>query len=100
MEMSVPDGKILVENIFLSTNLLEDEKIDVKNWAGITPETKLLNEYAEKLRGMSSPIPESYQMMMKENGYRLNKEALMMFPGTSPDLVAMGFQMSAATPIK
>jgi hypothetical protein len=100
MKMSVPDGNVLVENIFLSTNILRDEDIDVKNWPGILADTPMLNEYAEKLRGMSSSIPHSYHGMMKENGYRLNQEALMMFPGTSPDLVAMGFQMSAATPIR
>lgn len=100
MEMSVPDGKVLVENIFLSTNILKEEDIDVKNWSGILNDTPLLNEYAEKLRGMSSPIPKSYHAMMKENSYRLNEKALMMFPGTSPDLVTMGFQMSAATPIR
>jgi len=99
-EMSVPDGNVLVENIFLSTGILRDEVTDVKNWPGILKNTPLTNEYAEKLRGMSSPIPNSYHDMMRENGYRLNKEALMMFPGTSPKLVAMGFQMSAATPIR
>ncbi len=100
MEMSVPDGNVLVENIFLSTSILKDDVTDVKNWSGILSDTPLTNEYAEKLRGMSSPIPESYHAMMRENGYRLDKGALMMFPGTRPELVAMGFQMSAATPIR
>lgn len=69
-------------------------------WPGILPETRLANEYARKLQDMSSPLPESYRMMMLESNYRLGPGALMLLPGMSPDLVAMGFQMSAATPVR
>ena len=48
---------------------------------------------------MSSMLPESYRIMMLENGYDLTPGALMLLPGANSDLVAMGFQMSAATPI-
>ena len=49
---------------------------------------------------MSSPIPESYRAMMLENNYHLAPDSLMLLPGISPELVAMGFQMSAATPVR
>jgi hypothetical protein len=100
MQMSVPDGNILVENIFISDNVLPQPIRDPFQWPGLTPGTKLANDYARKLLAMSSPVPESYRSLMLENNYHLAPGALMMLPGMSPELVAMGFQMSAATPVR
>jgi hypothetical protein len=33
-------------------------------------------------------------------GYSLDAGAVMLLPGVNPELVAMGFQMSAATPYR
>ncbi len=98
--MSVPDGNVLVENIFISDKVLPAPVEDPTTWPGISPETLLASDYANKLRAMSSPIPDSYRSMMMESSYRLAPGALMLLPGTSPELVAIGFQMSAATPVK
>jgi len=98
MEMGVPDGNVLVENIFISDNILEAEIGDTKLWPGIRPDTALASDYARKLRHISSQAPQSYRMIMHEYGFNLSQDALMLFPGTTSELVAMGFQMSAATP--
>jgi len=98
MGMSVPDGNVLVENIFISDSILPQPITDPMRWPGILPGDRLTNEYARKLRAMSSPLPESYRAVMLENNYHLAPKALMLLPGISPELVAMGFQMSAATP--
>jgi hypothetical protein len=100
MELSVPDGNVLVENIFISERILPETINDPTKWPGILPDSKLNNDYAQKLRAMSSPIPESYRLMMLENNYHLAPGSLMLLPGVSPELVAMGFQMSAATPVR
>lgn len=100
MQMSVPDGRVLVENIFVSDRLLDEPTIDAKRWPGITNQTIFKDEQANILQKMSSPLPESYRLMMMESGYHLEKGALMMLPGTSPELVSLGFQMSAATPVR
>ncbi|WP_028401641.1 vWA domain-containing protein [Ectobacillus panaciterrae] len=100
MEMSVPDGNVLVENIFISDEILEQPILQSKKWAGIMQDTALQEEYGNKLKTMSSVIPESYREMMMETGYGIQKGALMMLPGTSADLVSLGFQMSAATPVR
>lgn len=99
MEMSVPDGHVLVENIFISDRILPKPIPDVTHWPGILPTTRLTSEYARKLREISSPIPESYRDIMREYNYHVDRGALMMLPGMNPELVAMGFQMSAATPV-
>ena len=100
MQMNVPDGNVLVENIFISDKVLAESNIDATKWPGILPDTPLNTDYARKLRDMSSPIPESYRAMMLENNYHLAPGSLMLLPGVSPELVAMGFQMSAATPVR
>ncbi len=100
MNMRVPDGPVLVENIFLSDSVLDQPIYDPYQWPGITPETPLSNTYARKLQAMSSPIPDSYRTMMLESNYHVAPGALMLLPGVSPELVAMGFQMSAATPVR
>jgi len=99
-EMAVADGKVLVENIFISDEILTEPVQDPFYWGGITAQTPLRNDFAVKLRAISSPVPESYRTMMFECNYHIEPEALMLFPGANPDLVAMGFQMSAATPVR
>ena len=71
MGMSVPDGNVLVENIFISDKILPQPIGDPSKWPGILPDTKLNNDYARKLRAVSSPVPASYKAMMLENGYQL-----------------------------
>ena len=100
MQMSVPDGNVLVENIFISDRILTQPVTDPTQWPGVLPDTKLQSDYARKLRAMSSPLPESYRVMMLEHNYHLAQGARMLLPGTSPELVSMGFQMSAATPVR
>jgi hypothetical protein len=100
MAMRVPDGPVLVENIFISDTILPDRIGDATAWPGILPTTPLTNDYAVKLRSMSSALPASYRDVLLENSYRLDPAALMLLPGMSADLVALGFQMSAATPVR
>ncbi|AWB44416.1 hypothetical protein DCC85_09370 [Paenibacillus sp. CAA11] len=100
MGMGSPDGRVLVENIFISDHLLESPLGDPRRWQGIQSDTGLKDEHAEKLRRMSSALPESYREMLEEAGYSLTQGALMMLPGSCAELVSIGFQMSAATPVR
>jgi hypothetical protein len=100
MRLEVSDGNVLVENIFISDRVLLEPVTDPYQWPGVLSDTKLHDKYAVKLRAMSSPVPGSYRAMMRENNYHLAPEAVMLLPGTSPELVAMGFQMSSATPVR
>lgn len=98
-QMQVPDGNVLVENIFISDAVLEQSIQDPWDWPGVLPGTPLKSTYAKKLRAMSSPLPNSYRRTMFEAGYQVAAGALMMLPGMSPELVEMGFVMSTATPV-
>lgn len=100
MQMRVPDGHVLVENIYIADQMLPEPVLDPARWEGIGPGTPLGDPYAAKLRAISSPLPQSYRMQMLEHNYRLAPGAVMLLPGTSPDLVALGLQMSASTPVR
>ncbi len=98
MEMGNKDGNVLVENIFISDHLLEEQVRDPKNWPGVTPATLFTNPYAEKLRTMSSPLPENNRMRMVAEGYHVSPEVVMMLPGMSRELVEMGIHMALPAP--
>jgi hypothetical protein len=99
MDMEVPDGKVLVENIFVTETALKDPIDNPKTWPGVTTETPLASPYAETLLNMSSPIPQTYASVMAEMGYKLAPGARMLFPGENPEIVELGFAMSGATPV-
>jgi hypothetical protein len=96
-QLAVADGPVLVENIFISDNVLPEGVPDVRQWRGVKPDTPLNGRYAEELRAMSSPLPASYRIEMVEQGYPIDEGALMFLPGMSPDLVALGLQLSGVT---
>jgi hypothetical protein len=100
MHMRVPDGNVLVENIFISDRLLPEPVANPRQWRGILPQTRFESDYANKLRAISSPLPGGYRIMMREMGYQIDDGALMMLPGTSADLVELGFVMSTSTPVR
>jgi len=97
MQMRVPDGPVLVENIFISDTVVREPIGDSRRWPGISSETELVSDYARKLRAMSSPLPESYRAIMREWGYPIAPGAVMLLPGNSQELVSMGFTMSTIT---
>jgi hypothetical protein len=97
MSLSVEDGNVLIENIFISDRIMPEPR-DYSKWHGVLPETQLMSEYARKLRDMSSPFPTSYRKNMKEKGeYEIDSRALMFLPGNNPELVRLGFQITTMT---
>lgn len=98
-EMVMPDGHVLVENIFISKSVLKEPVSDSKSWAGVMDVGQLGKPYAQKLFAMSSVIPDSYLTTISEFGYSIQPGAKMLFPGDAPDWVELGFAMSGATPV-
>jgi hypothetical protein len=97
--MHSEDGSVLLENIFISDALVDESPRDPRHWKGVDSTTRLASPYAEKLRRLSSPLPRGYRRLLLEDGYQIGPEALMLLPGTSPELVELGFVMSTATPV-
>lgn len=103
--MRVKDGRVLVENIYINdTSMIIGNTSNLRQWSGITPGTVFTDDnagrYAQKLRNMSSPIPDAYRKVMQENGYNIASDAIMMLPGHDLALIEMGFVMSSSTRIR
>jgi len=98
MQMGNDDGNVLVENIFVGSNLTHQPISSTESWTGISDEGDLADGYAKKLLQMSSPLPSSYASVIQELGYGLQAGSRMLIPGTSKDLIELAFAMSGATP--
>jgi hypothetical protein len=100
-DLEVPDGHVLVENVFMSDQVLTTPVDAVHSWPGVSTATPLRTDYARRMRDCSSPLPQSYrELLVSEHEYLLAEDSVMMFPGTSPELVELAFQVSASTPTR
>lgn len=94
---AVPDGNVLIENVLIDDEAVLVPTTKVKYWPGIRDESELAKAYAARLFNMSSVIPESYRIAGLELGYSLAPNSRMLFPGNHPDIISLGFAMSAVT---
>ncbi len=98
--LSVADGLVLVENVYVADNMLRESVQDWRQWSGVLKPKQLVNDYARFLFGLSSPLPETYRLNMNNYGYNLQKGAALFFSGTHVELVRMAFAISTATQLK
>ena len=98
--LTVPDGNVLVENIFVADNMLRHPVVDFGPWKGVKRVRDLADDYAQFYFDRSSPLPESYRNNINNYGYNLEAGTGMFFPGTQSDLVRLAFVASAATQLK
>lgn len=98
--LSVQDGPVLVENIYVADNMLRRQVADWHRWNGVTRDNELESEYARFLYRLSSPMPESYRQNINNYGYSLQPGAALFFPGFHSDLVRLAFAAASATQLK
>lgn len=96
-QMSVPDGNVLIENIYVRS--AGPGLQDATSWPGITSDSQLNESYSKALFNSSSPIPESYLNVMREFHYQLDPDARMFFPVNNSALIELAFMMSSSTPV-
>lgn len=97
-QMTFPDGAVLVENIFFDANALHHPVTDPYEWQGVTSAGELATVTASHLFEMSSLIPESYLDLFTDRGYKVQKNARLLFPGDTPEMIEAAFTMSGMTP--
>lgn len=100
MRMRTPDGNVLIENIFLDSEALPEQVVDPYVWTGISSESQLVSTTARHLFRMSSDIPDSYRELFEDRGYSLARNAKLLFPGDTPEMVEAAFSMSGMTGLK
>jgi len=94
------DGFVLVQNLFISDDLLNSPIRDVNSWPGFMPgdaATAFKNTYARTLFDMSSSLPDSYASVLADEGFRLKPGSRMMYPGQNFDLIRLAFAASMST---
>lgn len=96
-QISVPDGNVLVENIFI-TDQITLPSSDIKSWSGYKLDETTGDPYGDKLLEMSSLVPASYAEIMREQqGLKMREGTAMMFPGISREFIQAGFVMSTVS---
>lgn len=98
--MGVPDGTVLVENVYVADKMLRSAVRDWHDWGGVLKPSQLTNDYARLLFHLSSPLPATYLHNINNYGYNLQPGATLFFPGGHTDLVRLAFAASTATQLK
>ncbi len=97
MSMGVPDGNVLIENIFIGNDILRSPISDICAWHGVDP-ADVADNYAQTLLQMSSLLPEELSSAINnQGGYSLEANRPMMFPGENVELVKLAFTLSGLT---
>jgi hypothetical protein len=95
-DISVPDGNVLVENIFITDQI--SAPASPQEWFGYQHNDLTGNPYGDKLLEMSSPIPSTYAKILREQaGLKIREGSAMMFPGITREFIKFGFVMSIVT---
>lgn len=87
------DGNILIENVYLPDPKDQEDQINDSSWSGISDDTFLNLKHGNKLRAMSSTLPENYRDWMNNLGYNLKVGCKMMVPANRIEFVKMGIQL-------
>ncbi len=96
-DITVADGNVLVENIFVTDQIVLTNT-DVKEWRGYRFNETTGDAYGDKLLAMSSPLPSSFaQIMNEQQGLKLREGTAMMFPGVSLEFIKTAFVVGTAT---
>lgn len=96
-EISIPDGNVLVENIFITDQITLSSQ-NINDWNGYRVSESTGDPYGDKLLAMSSRVPAGYAQIMNEQaGLKIREGTAMMFPGVNQEFIKTGFVMSMVT---
>ena len=99
MNLETPDGKVLLQNIYLGDQILSKPILDTKEWIGVSNAHELNDQYSKFLYNHSSLWPDRYiEYFNKEYKFKINPKTRMFFPANDVDTIKMAFTASTATP--
>lgn len=96
-KLAVPDGNVLVNNIFIS-EYIKLPTNNIQTWKGFFPEDKTGDQYGDKLLRLSSRLPETYRDNLNtRQGTNLSSGTVMFYPGIDPEFIESGFVASMSS---
>lgn len=99
IDLETPDGKVLLENIYLGNQILTKPIADTKEWKGVSSPEDLSDSYSQFLYNHSSNWPDRYiEYFNREYGFSLKPKTKMFFPAEDVNVVKMAFTASMSTP--
>lgn len=99
MNLETPDGRVLLENIYLGDRILSTPVSDTKEWTGVSNAHELNDPYSKFLYDHSSLWPDRYtEYFNKEYRFNIKAKTRMFFPAEDVNTIKMAFTASTATP--
>jgi hypothetical protein len=96
LSMWVPDGNILIENIYVGDSVSFEFIDDPFQWSGVLLYSR--DPASDNFLNTSSEIPNSYCQNMRHAGFNLDTWSFMTVPGHTPNLLEMGFYLALSGP--
>lgn len=95
------DGSVLVQNLYISDDLLSTSISNIYSWAGYTESDvdNFKDNYGRFLLRSSSPLPQTYASVLKDYGFNLKTGTKMMYPAQEASLIKLAFTASISTPL-
>lgn len=99
LNFDTPDGKVLLENIYLGDKIFSKPNSNSKEWSGSFNVSEINDIYAKFLYDHSSVWPERYTDYFKnEYGFNIKPKTRMFFPAENVDTIELAFTASTTTP--
>lgn len=96
-KINVPDGNVLMNNIYISP-YLKVKTMDFNEWRGFFDEDSTGDPFGDKLLKMSSILPDTYQDALKEKlELNLQPSTRMFYPGTNLQFIRGGLVVSGSS---
>jgi hypothetical protein len=91
------DGNVLVETVYLGSDLSGNFSEDASSWQGIADPNDLSGDSLRGLARMSSALPKSYADLLADNGFSLREGSRLLFPWIYRDLITTLLPPSGGT---
>lgn len=96
MQLAVPDGNVLIENILLSYCFAK-QKRSSNDWAGVIYPEQLPDNNATQWFTLSSTFPHSYLLNLNEYGYTMKPGCKMLLPRDCLDVAELALVPAVRT---
>lgn len=100
-DMTVADGNVLIENVFIGDSFTRTPITNPRAWTGVRSAGELVTPFAQKLFELSSTFPAPWALQLENDmAYQIAADARMLVPASNTALLELALAMSQATPTR